>query len=166
MSETYDIRGLEEFGIIALTGEACGLAMRTLCDCTQEGIELIREFMRVDPIGSPWNSKGVKSVLLPNSIFPDLWVFAHVRKGTKYVFSGGYVNLDQWTETKYEAIDVTLKHPVPTWRGELWATDDDNMVSRLKEQEGIIFYFSRWYKRSDAPGTGLDNRHAMTGRIS
>lgn len=159
----HDIRDLEQFGIISLTGEACGLAMRILCDLTEEGVNLIREFMRVEPTADAWNSKGVKSIMLPTCIMQDLWIFAHVRAGTANVFLGGYV-FGHWTETHYEEINVTLKHPDKTWTNKAWAVNDPDMMKRLHEREGVSFYISRTFKRSDHPGTGLDNTHTMTGR--
>lgn len=158
-----DVRDLEQFGVIALTGEACGLAMRLLCDLTEEGVKLIREFMRVEPTADAWNSKGVKSVMLPTSIFRDLWIFAHVRAGTANVFIGGYVG-EHWTETHYESIDVTHKHPDKSWVADAYAVNDPDYMEKLREHEGVCFYISRMFKRSEHPGTGLDNTHAMTGR--
>lgn len=158
-----DVRDLEQFGVIALTGEACGLAMRLLCDLTEEGVNLIREFMRVEPTANPWNSKGVKSIMLPTCIFRDLWIFAMVRAGTANVFLGGYVG-NHWTETKYESIGETHKHPDNSWHADAWAVNDPDQMARLRSHEGVCFYISRTFKRSDHPGTGLDNTHAMTGR--
>jgi len=155
---------LEQFGVIPLTGEGCGLAMRILCDLTEEGVKLIREFMRVEPTAHPWNSKGVKSIMLPRCIFRDLWIFAHVRADTANVFLGGYVG-GHWTETHYESINETHKHPDKTWEADAWAVNDPDLMKRLREHEGVCFYISRTFKRSDHPGTGLDNRHAMSERI-
>ena len=157
--------GLKQFGVIPLTGEACGLAMRILCDLTEEGVQLIRDFMRVEPTAEPWNNDGVKSIMLPISIFQELWIFAHIREGVKDVFLGGYCNADEWTETHYETINETVKHPVKTWRPQAYAVSNPEIMETLREYNGKCFYIARWYKRSKHPGTGLDNQHAMSGRI-
>lgn len=165
-SQTFTgAQSLEQFGVICLTGEACGLAMRILCDLTDEGVELIREFMRVEPTAEPCNSRGVKSIMLPCSIFQELWIFAMVRSGARNVFLGGYVNSNQWTETHYKTLNQTLKHPVKEWQQEAWAVNDDDVMRRILDAEGDYFYINRWFRRSTQPGTGLDNRHAMSGRI-
>lgn len=163
--ETFDgCKSLEQFGVIPLTGEACGLAMRVLYNLTEKKCDLIREFLRVEPTAEPWNSKGVKSIMLPVSIFQDLWIFAHVRVGTPNVFLGGYCMGNQWTSTKFESTGEELRHPVKNWTPEAWAVTDPGLLKRLLEQEGECFYTQRWYNRSTHPGTGLDNTHTFTER--
>jgi len=156
--------GLKQFGVIPLTGEACGLAMRILCDLTEDGVQLIREFLRVEPTAEPWNREGVKSIMLPVSIFQELWIFAHVRAGTANVFLGGYCMGDQWTETYYDTLKITVKHPVKEWRSSAYAVNDPEMMKRFLEYDDVCFHIARWFRKSTQPGTGLDNRHAMSGR--
>lgn len=170
--KVYDGAGsLSEFGIYALTGEACGLAMRILCDLSSEGQQIIREFLRVEPNAEPWNNstnghEHIASIMLPYSILEELWLFCHVRRGTKYVFRGGYVNKNEWTETTYnwsDSTSETIKHPVKTWRSQPYAIEDHEQYNRIIEQ-GFCFHISRYYAKSKQPGTGLDNQHAMSGR--
>ena len=163
--QTYDCpRDLEQFGVLPLTGEACGVGMRMLCDLTQEGVDLIREFMRVEPTADAWNSKGIKSIMLPRALFQDLWIFAMIRAGVDNVFMGGHVHHDQWTETVYETINATVKHPVATWKSKACAVKEGKYMDSLRKQEGVCFYIERRFVMSKAPGTGLDNTHAATGR--
>jgi len=166
MKKCYEsIRDLEEFGVLSLTGEACGIGTRILCDLTEEGTLLIQDFFRVTATAEPWNSRGVRSVMLPRSVFQDIWIFAHVRAGTPYVFLGNYVQHDQWTETTFDTIGETLKHPVKGWEPKAWALDKESM-KRTISHLGTSFYIQRYYKASSHPGTGIDNEHAMTGRIA
>jgi len=171
---TYDgARSLKEFGVNMLTGEACGLAMRVLCDLTEDGVSLIQEFMRVDTVArSNWNPGSeddphIASVMLPHCIFQDLWIFAHVRRGTKDVFLGGHIRPEDWTETVYESIGETHKHPVKTWTPQAWAIDDEKNMARIRDHvEHGYFYITRTFAKSKHPGTGLDNTHAMSGRTT
>jgi len=167
---TYDgPRSLEKFGVKLLTGEACGLAMRGLFDLTENGKALMQEFLRVECNSEAWNRGSdddphVASVMLPYSVCKDLFIFAHVRAGTPNVFVGGHVHVGQWTETKYEYLDETLKHPDKTWEPQVWAVDDEYMERVNQMVERGFFYISRTYAKSSHPGTGLDNTHAMSGR--
>ena len=133
---------LRPFGIDALTGEACGLAMRLLCDVTKEGGKLVERFLggtvTIKP-GSEWNGgtkdlPHVGSVLLPRSILKDLSAFVLVI----YVGStGGVAALKDGGVIAFEG-------PVSPW-----------------EEERI----ERYYRRSNDPGTGDRNQHAMSGRV-
>lgn len=132
---------LEEYGIIALTGEACGLSMRILCDVTTAGKKHLERFLGGNVeirAGSNWNGGSgvdphVGSVLLPMSIITDLGAFLLVMTGTLTVAS-----LEGGTVREY---DKAL-------------TDDDERFYHVK----------RYYRRSAAPGTGDRNEHAFSGR--
>jgi hypothetical protein len=161
---------LREFGIMALTSEACGLGMRVLCDLTEAGVQLIRDFLKVEPTSDNWNqgdpeNPNVKSIMLPHILFRELWIFGHIKRGTKYVFLGGHVFHNEWTETKYESINEVHKHPVAAWKFDAFAIDDEETMAHIKSQIGQSFYVQRWYRRSQEPGNGIDNEHAMTGRM-
>lgn len=170
MTESYHcLDDLRQFGIYGLTGEACGVGMRVLCDVDKNGKELLEEYLRVSLTSEPWNSSTdgkdhVASVMLTPNMFQDIWIFAHLRKGTRHVFLGGYVNDDRWTETHYESLNTTHRHPVDSWHPCAYATNDDEHMNLWKEAN--YFYISRVFRTSKAPGTGLDNQHAMSGRIS
>lgn len=61
---------LHDYGIICLTGEACGLGMRLLCDLTPKGEETLTAYFGHSisfTQGSNWNSSDgqVASVMLP-----------------------------------------------------------------------------------------------------
>jgi hypothetical protein len=55
-------RDLDAYGIDALTGEACGLGYRILCDLTENGRKILAKVFGVPQFATtpPWNS-GTKS---------------------------------------------------------------------------------------------------------
>jgi len=134
---------LEEFGIIPLTGEACGLSMRLLCDVTADGASLIERFLGGTVTitkRSNWNEGReedfhVGSVMLPRSIFGDLAAFLLYTKSTHSI--------------------ITLED------GSIHEVDDD-MLRRYRGMSMI----KRVWRGSTDPGTGDRNEHAMSGRIS
>ncbi len=81
------LRDLEPHGIEILTGEACGLMMRVLCDVTKSGRSLFIEAYGLDPdtkLGDPWNSGSkenphVGSIMLAPDDYKTLGVFALLR---------------------------------------------------------------------------------------
>lgn len=143
MRQVNDWNDLEQFGIIPLTGEACGLLMRVLCDVTAEGKRHVEQFfggtVAIKP-DSNWNGgygePHVGSVMLPYSILMDLGAFLLVATGTSAVASienGAVCEVD------------------PEMLPEVRAMFDE----RVK----------RYYRRSTDPGTGDRNQHAMSGRV-
>jgi hypothetical protein len=136
---------LEQFGIVPLTGEACGFNMRILCDVTTEGKAYLERFfggnMQIRA-GSNWNggSKGnphVGSVLLPYSILTDLGAFL-------LAFTGR---------------DTTVVSVVTDGGGVL------EFDGKLDDKEEARYGVIRYYRRSNQPGTGDRNQHAASGRI-
>lgn len=69
---------LKQYGIHCLTGEACALSCRALCDLTEQGQDIIRRFYGL-PYNAPfldsWNSGAVGSCFIPWNILPDLAAF-------------------------------------------------------------------------------------------
>jgi hypothetical protein len=176
---------LRDLGIDLLTGEACGVSMRVLCDLDDNGIELWESFTRSRVIpDSNWNSRGKASVMIPYSMFEDLWIFGQIRNGM-HVFKGGYVMDKQWTESHYDIADweisprsggsvwnedhvETYRHPVKDWRPTAIAIDPfdiDSWTSIMRAIEAGIYHIARTYTLSNQPGTGMDNMHTFTGRI-
>lgn len=163
---------LKSVGIQVLTGEACGLSMRILCDLNEDGIKLWETFTRSKCVADPWND-GKASVMIPTSMFQDLWIFGQVMKGMDMVFLGGYVHSDQWETTEFTVgyheddspIMESYRHPNKSWIPTAFAANkEDDHVKRYIFDEDH-FFVSRWFKKSEHPGTGLDNQHMMSGRI-
>lgn len=130
---------LDQFGIHALTGEACGFAMRALCDVTAQGKALIERFLggTVQIVAdSNWNGGSgagdhVGSVMLPWSILTDLGAFCLAYTGRDTTV----VTLDGGGAMEFDG-------PAPGY-----------------------LTVARYVRRSTAPGTGDRNQHAMSGRI-
>ena len=79
---------LNEFGIDLLTGEACGLSYRFLCDVTANGKHILQKCFGGVEIGftEPWNSgrkddPHIGSVMLPPEMFIPLGAFALLEYG-------------------------------------------------------------------------------------
>lgn len=184
-TEHYDgADSLRQFGICFLTGEACGLAMRGLFDLTQDGINILTEFFGAVEFKRNWNSGDkenphVASALIPYSCLEDLYIFAALKCGRKYVFRGDYCFGSEWTESVYENYPTLIeggkilhpptryRHPVKGWKSRVWAFDDDELYTRFTDHEGRgSFYIARTYAKSSHPGTGLNNQHAFSGRTA
>lgn len=75
---------MEPYGILLLTGEACAYSSRGLCDLTEKGAELIRNYLSLPcncPLNPPWNTQGVASILLPWDCFSSLVAFCCLTSG-------------------------------------------------------------------------------------
>lgn len=90
-------QGLDKFGIICLTGEACVYSLRLLCDLTPAGVKLLEDFFGGNleiKKGSNWNSQGVASIMLARGLAKELAVFALFQHGFEYaiVERGGNIH--------------------------------------------------------------------------
>ena len=139
---------LEQLGINYLTGEACGLMMRVLCDVNETGRKTVEAFFRCK-LGdnSNWNGQvdgepAVASVMLPRSIFAELAAFAHVEQ------TGCPARIEI---RNGEARGVIGMEP-------------HNDAKRFEDVE--VYYPGRWVGKSNHPGTGIDNQHAFSGRVT
>jgi hypothetical protein len=79
---------LSEFGIVILTGEACGLSYRFLCDLTEQGKKIVEKCLGQKFTGcvEQWNSgpktnPHVTSIMLPPEMFGPLAVFCLLESG-------------------------------------------------------------------------------------
>ena len=132
-----DWNDLRKHGINCLTGEACGLGMRLLCDLTEQGVETIKAFFGADlQLAENWNSGGVASCMLPRSILKDLAAFCLIREGAEIV-----VDLT-------DSVCATDSETLERWREE------------CPEHVGRVYY------RSGNACGGTRNRHQMSGRAA
>lgn len=78
---------LRDHGISILTGEACGLTYRFLCDVTERGKKLLEQCLdvRID-LAEPWNCGAIGSVMLPSEMLVPLGVFALLEAGCREVW--------------------------------------------------------------------------------
>jgi hypothetical protein len=84
---------LEPFGIIPLTGEACGLSYRLLCDVTARGKKVLEKCFGTPNLNLPegWNrgseeNPHVGCIMLTREMLQPLAVFALLEAGCKEVY--------------------------------------------------------------------------------
>lgn len=119
MSKVYNsLFDLKEFGIIALTSEACGVGMRILCDLDEKGVEIVGDWLGGNvkfTKGSNWNSGANYSVLLSTGSFQELAAFCLIRGGEDYavVFKNGAVQgMSEDIITRYRNLEGWLQESV------------------------------------------------------
>lgn len=84
MKTISSFRDLQNYGINPLTGEACSLSMRTLCDLSDSGRQLLATFLGapdLDCFPENWNTHvgneaAVCSAMLTRATLRDLCIFA------------------------------------------------------------------------------------------
>lgn len=79
---------LRQFGINALTGEACAYSMRLLCDVNEDGRDALCDYLGIKPEGfnAPWNSTvheklALGSIMLSRETLMPLAQFLLFRAG-------------------------------------------------------------------------------------
>lgn len=84
---------LEPFGIVLLTGEACGLSYRLLCDVTAQGKKVLEKCFGTPNLNLPerWNRGSeqdphVGCIMLTREMLQPLAVFALLESGCKEVY--------------------------------------------------------------------------------
>jgi len=136
---------LRPFGIDLLTGEACGLSYRLLCDVTQKGKRTIEKALGVANLGLTDNWNGgdphdphIGSILLVPELLIPLAIFALLEHGCCEVWrtkSGDLVGFE--------------------------SADDPERIEAVKR-----LYTDTFVRRYAYAGTAGDrNRHQMTGRV-
>ena len=88
-------RHLEKYGIVPLTGEACGLMYRILCDLTEDGQRIVEKCLGCGlSLPEAWNSGTDKTphvgaiMLAPEMLIP-LGAFALLESGCREVWLVG-----------------------------------------------------------------------------
>ena len=136
---------LRSFGIVCLTGEACGLSYRILCDVTEKGKALLTKVFDIDDLvlHENWNrgsdeTPHIGSIMLPSAMLVPIAVFALLENGCTEVWTlsdGSVVGIER--SDSREAVEC-FKH------------------LRTHERTRRFGYF----------GTAGDrNVHVMTGRV-
>jgi len=82
---------LRDYGIVALTGEACSLMYRILCDLTKQGKEIVERCLSVEITSENWNTGSdedphVASIMLTHEMIVPLGVFALLKSGCREVW--------------------------------------------------------------------------------
>ena len=136
---------LSRYGIVPLTGEACGLMYRILFDVTAGGKRILEKAFDVSELGlrESWNSGAdddphVGSIMLAREVLPFIGVFALLEDGCPEVWltkGGGLIGTQR--------------------------TDSAEDVERFKQ-----FHASQLVRRFAYSGTAGDrNEHMMSGRV-
>ena len=89
---------LEPFGVIPLTGEACGLMYRILFDVTQRGRTIVAKCFGIPEINlpEPWNRGSAEDphvgcIMLSQEALTPLAVFALLESGCTEVYLMGHL---------------------------------------------------------------------------
>ena len=136
---------LSHYGIVPLTGEACGLMYRILFDVTARGKKILQKAFDVSELGlnENWNSgtdddPHVGSIMLAREFLPFLGVFALLENGCP----------------------------------EVWLTKGNTLIGteRMDSAEDVEnfkkFHASKLVRRFAYSGTAGDrNQHMMSGRV-
>ncbi len=136
---------LSAHGIIPLTGEACGLAYRLLCDVTARGKKTLEKALGIAQLGphENWNHGNaddphVGSVMLAPDLLPFIGVFALLEAGCREV----------WLTKGHTVIGIE-------------ADDSAEEVESFQR-----FHANNLVRRFGYAGTcGDRNQHMMTGRV-
>jgi hypothetical protein len=131
---------LREFGIDALTGEACSLGYRLLCDLTERGKHIVERCLGVEIRSENWNGGSeddphVASIMLTQEMLVPLAVFALLEAGCREV----------WV-TDRAAIGVDADN----------SEDDVERMKRLYKPVRRFAYHGPFQDR---------NQHQMSGRV-
>ena len=136
---------LNEFGIVPLTGEACGLMYRILCDVTARGKKTVEKALGLPEVKlhENWNRGSeadphVGSVMLGPELLSFLGVFALLDAGCREV----------WLTKGNSLMGIE-------------PSDDPDRVEALRQ-----FHGDKLLRRFAYGGTAGDrNQHMMSGRI-
>ena len=134
---------LHDFGIVALTGEACNLGARLLCDLTKHGADIVREMYGLPPdckLAENWNhgeddNPHVASIMLPCESLIQVATFALLLTGFPVV--------------------AVCRHGV-------FGLKTEEELPVVKEMVGGEYV--RTYGYWNHPHVGTRNVHAMSGR--
>jgi len=138
---------LDSLGIDVLTGEACGLSMRLLCDANGAGQALLDDFFGgVSLKYEGMNDRYSKVVLLPREVLKPLVVYGLVKQGHLMVEL-------QHTKETYQLMCY------PNW--EAWRLDREEYGQQWQDMD----YSWRAYSADGTAPGGLRNVHAMSGRV-
>ncbi len=136
---------LTRYGVVPLTGEACGLMYRILCDVTARGKGILEKALGAIELRLPesWNrgsddNPHVGSVMLAREVLPFVGIFALLESGCPEVWltkTGGLIGIEP--------------------------ADPSEEVERFKR-----FHADDLVRRFAYSGTAGDrNQHMMSGRV-
>jgi hypothetical protein len=158
MKSIRNWKDLEQYGIFPLTGEACAISARLLCDLNKNGEKLIKEFLGIPQnatLADNWNSIGISSIFLPYGILQDLAAFLLLSTGYTIAYAikdGEIIGINQ-----HDDGDCTDEH---------YTIDEHTVITGA--QAWICKHYgsqiTRTYTTSNHPRRGLSCTHQMTNR--
>ena len=140
------VSDLQQYGINALTGEACPFSLRMLCDLSEEGKVLIEEIFGMECNRANMNSKvgnkdAIASVMIPHSAFVEIKKYILWRIGSQYIVTSS----NDWNMQGYKDF-----------------TEDEKEYYFSDDNDGHKVYMNPRVKGQ--PAVGGMNVHAFTGR--
>jgi len=162
MRSIKSLYDLEEFGIIPLTGEACSLNMRVLCDLTKQGCEIFQECygLKGGDIFQDGVNSGVASIMLPREAWQSLGVFALLSNGCHSVLEICF---------NREANFMTTDCLSGLKGGDRFIPGDPPRLIHNGGHEmdwpSCYGRVIREYRTGDHPHVGTKNIHAMSGCV-
>lgn len=155
------VSDLREYGINTLTGEACAYSMRTLCDLSERGRDIIRDYL-----GLPYNSefnpnyngyvgdyKAVASVMLSNDLLKNLAIFILFREGSRFV----YGRHDSFGCTGYKQSDIDKNQ---------YLKDFHDEIRKGERKDVYVLANPQQWEGNTQPSVGSRNIHVATGRVA
>lgn len=155
MKTLAGFKDLEPYGITYLTGEACAIGARALCDLTSAGEKLVKTTLGIPfnaKLNEPANSgslygKSVASMLIPYDMSLVLCVFAlFTHPETLHVIVDNSYRVHQITQADMDDEDYKLV---------------GGPVEFINKYYGGVL---KSYRPLNVPRVGLSNVHQMTGR--
>jgi hypothetical protein len=148
----------QTLGVNPLTGEACALSMRILCDVNEQGAALLREYFGLPTdckLSDPWNSKvgnapAVASFMIDRKAFPALVHFALLRAGCQYVYGRD----DEIDSTGFSDSDLE-EYP-----------DLADYISGTAKRAGFDKGARLYRNWCAGPAVGTRNVHAASSRVA
>jgi hypothetical protein len=114
---------LRHYGINPLTGEACPFGLRVLTDLTERGRRIVLDMLGAEcTLARNWNSGSEFSMMIPRSLFQDLYVWCLISEGIDEIIISdvgvcGRTASDtdeEWSEF-YEHLTHFEEHPRRIW---------------------------------------------------
>jgi hypothetical protein len=142
-----------DIGINILTGEACALSMRLLCELTKDAMDLYLEYtgiqINIDAVStSQWNNHTKYSVFLTWPIMQDLTIMHYAKLGYSIALMK--------SKSEYKDDFVSL--------GFLLVSKDSKELREYVNSHSDYHACKRYYEiYEQQPHRGLSNIHAFSG---
>jgi hypothetical protein len=105
---------LRPYGIDVLTGEACGMSYRYLCDVTEQGKKVIEKLFDVElKLPENWNSGAIGSIMLPPDMLVPLGILALLEGGCSEVWANEHGRPGIELADDDPVVEISVKHHGP-----------------------------------------------------